>query len=111
MKCVSVLNRLLHLMFTMVKARLILFIIPVVFRDKDSRPNSPVQSDTEFEVQKITQESNVGEDEKSHGQSWRWGELPSPPSDGSLATHGLPLNTVDSSNPNNESTYLLNLNN
>ncbi|XP_011499045.1 PREDICTED: phosphatidate phosphatase LPIN1 isoform X2 [Ceratosolen solmsi marchali] len=74
----------------------------VTTKDKGSRPNSPVQSDTEFEVQKITQESKVGEEEKSHGQSWRWGELPSPPHDGSLVAHGLPLNTVDASNPNIE---------
>lgn len=58
-----------------------------------------MQSDTEFEVQKITQDSEVGDD-KTHTQSWRWGELPSPPHDG-------PLNaSIDASNPNNESMYL-----
>lgn len=48
-------------------------------RNKDSRSCSPVQSDTEFEVRKITQESSEREDDKGHQQSWRWGELPSPP--------------------------------
>lgn len=75
-------------------------------RDKDSRPSSPVQSDTEFEVQKITQESKAGDDDKTHGQSWRWGELPSPPHDASLDAHGMQLNTADASSPSSESKYL-----
>lgn len=69
-------------------------------RNKDSRPSSPVQSDTEFEVRKITQEGSEREDDKAHQQSWRWGELPSPPPEpvhmlhrnslGSLATTNQP---------------------
>jgi phosphatidate phosphatase LPIN len=70
--------------------------------NKNSRPSSPVQSDTEFEVQKITQESKSNADDKSHGASWRWGELPSPSHDGTLDVHGN-LNPSDASNPNNES--------
>lgn len=53
-------------------------------RNRDSRPCSPVQSDTEFEMRKIEQQREEGkerEDDKSHQQSWRWGELPSPPID------------------------------
>lgn len=65
-----------------------------------------MQSDTEFEVQKITQESKVGEDDKSHGQSWRWGELPSPPHEVNLDTRGISLGGADGVISNNESTYL-----
>ncbi|XP_058792471.1 phosphatidate phosphatase LPIN2 isoform X2 [Phymastichus coffea] len=55
----------------------------ITTKNKESRPSSPVQSDTEFEVQKITQEAKA-ENDKTHTQSWRWGELPSPPHDISL---------------------------
>lgn len=57
----------------------------------DSRPSSPVQSDTEFEINR--QSKAVGEEvdgtRKSslHGQSWRWGELPSPPPRSLLTSH------------------------
>ncbi|XP_049861863.1 phosphatidate phosphatase LPIN2 isoform X5 [Schistocerca gregaria] len=51
---------------------------------QDSRPSSPVQSDTEYEVNRqskgVSTEGCLSQDE--HGvmqQSWRWGELPSPP--------------------------------
>ncbi|XP_057328960.1 phosphatidate phosphatase LPIN2 isoform X2 [Microplitis mediator] len=53
-----------------------------ITKNRDSRPCSPVQSDTEFEMRKIEQqreEVKEREDDKSHQQSWRWGELPSPP--------------------------------
>ncbi|XP_016844916.1 phosphatidate phosphatase LPIN1 isoform X2 [Nasonia vitripennis] len=73
----------------------------VTSKNKDSRPSSPVQSDTEFEVQKITQESKVGEEEKSHGQSWRWGELPSPPHDVNHDSRRISLGGTDV-NCNNE---------
>ncbi|XP_044597606.1 phosphatidate phosphatase LPIN2 isoform X2 [Cotesia glomerata] len=55
-----------------------------ITKNRDSRPCSPVQSDTEFEMRKIEQQREEGkehEDDKSHQQSWRWGELPSPPID------------------------------
>ncbi|XP_069692071.1 phosphatidate phosphatase LPIN2 isoform X3 [Periplaneta americana] len=50
----------------------------------DSRPCSPVQSDTEFEMNRQSKAVDAAEEEgpgKSslQGQSWRWGELPSPP--------------------------------
>lgn len=74
----------------------------VIFnRNQDSRPCSPVQSDTEFEMRKITQEGTEGED-KSHQQSWRWGELPSLPLDTTLTSHRNSLNSSTSVNqPNN----------
>ncbi|KAK1126589.1 hypothetical protein K0M31_004219 [Melipona bicolor] len=50
-----------------------------VTKNQDSRPCSPVQSDTEFEMRKITQEGTEREEDKSHQQSWRWGELPTLP--------------------------------
>ncbi|PSN48263.1 hypothetical protein C0J52_03024 [Blattella germanica] len=50
----------------------------------DSRPCSPVQSDTEFEIKRQSKTVDAGEEEITgkaglHSQSWRWGELPSPP--------------------------------
>jgi phosphatidate phosphatase LPIN len=50
----------------------------------DSRPCSPVQSDTEFEMNRQSKAVGASEEEGTgksalHGQSWRWGELPSPP--------------------------------
>ncbi|KAJ9586778.1 hypothetical protein L9F63_019646, partial [Diploptera punctata] len=50
----------------------------------DSRPCSPVQSDTEFEMKRQSKAVESGEEEVAgktghQGQSWRWGELPSPP--------------------------------
>lgn len=51
--------------------------------EEDSRPCSPIQSDTEFETNKRTAAANVSgpSADSSSGvpQSWRWGELPSPP--------------------------------
>ncbi|KAJ8669134.1 hypothetical protein QAD02_000393 [Eretmocerus hayati] len=70
----------------------------ITAKNKDSRPSSPVQSDTEFEVQKITQENKAAEDHESHGQSWRWGELPSPPHDASRDPSMNPVDVTISSN-------------
>jgi hypothetical protein len=58
----------------------------------DSRPCSPVQSDTEFEINRQSKAVGVEEEEGTrksalHGQSWRWGELPSPPPRPLLASH------------------------
>ncbi|XP_011299115.1 phosphatidate phosphatase LPIN3 isoform X2 [Fopius arisanus] len=50
-----------------------------ITKNRDSRPSSPVQSDTEFEMRKIEQEGKERDEDKGHQQSWRWGELPSPP--------------------------------
>lgn len=60
-----------------------------------------MQSDTEFEVQKITQESK---DQVEKGQSWRWGELPSPPHESALLAS--PLSPTDVAISNNESMYI-----
>ncbi|XP_043284096.1 phosphatidate phosphatase LPIN3 isoform X2 [Venturia canescens] len=68
-----------------------------VTKNRDSRPSSPVQSDTEFEMRKIEQQGNELEDEKTHQQSWRWGELPSPPPDSSH-----PMNASTTSVPPND---------
>ncbi|KAK2589220.1 hypothetical protein KPH14_002024 [Odynerus spinipes] len=65
-----------------------------ITKNQDSRPCSPVQSDTEFEMHKITQEGCEQDDDKSHQQSWKWGELPSPPPD---STHPSHRNSVNSS--------------
>ncbi|XP_046823920.1 phosphatidate phosphatase LPIN2 isoform X5 [Vespa crabro] len=65
-----------------------------ITKNQDSRPCSPVQSDTEFEMRKITQEGSEQEDDKAHQQSWKWGELPSPPPD---STHPSHRNSVNSS--------------
>ncbi|XP_015587239.1 phosphatidate phosphatase LPIN3 isoform X2 [Cephus cinctus] len=64
-----------------------------VTKNRDSRPSSPVQSDTEFEMRKITQEGKDMEDDKGHQQSWRWGELPSPPPESAHASHRNSLNS------------------
>ncbi|XP_066596542.1 phosphatidate phosphatase LPIN1 isoform X2 [Prorops nasuta] len=66
-----------------------------VTKNQISRPSSPVQSDTEFEIQKLNQEGNEREDDKSHQQSWKWGELPSPLPD---TTHPSVRNSRISSN-------------
>lgn len=51
--------------------------------EEDSRPCSPIQSDTEFETNKRPGGANAADQsaDSSSGvqQSWRWGELPSPP--------------------------------
>ncbi|XP_018358113.1 PREDICTED: phosphatidate phosphatase LPIN2 isoform X4 [Trachymyrmex cornetzi] len=76
-----------------------------VTKNKDSRPCSPVQSDTEFEVRKITQEGSEREDDKGHQQSWRWGELPSPPPEPAHMSHRNSLNSLaTASQPNNGKT-------
>ncbi|XP_011171281.1 phosphatidate phosphatase LPIN3 isoform X3 [Solenopsis invicta] len=73
-----------------------------VTKNKDSRPCSPVQSDTEFEVRKIIQEGSEREDDKGHQQSWRWGELPSPPPESAHMSHRNSLNSLaTASQPNN----------
>ncbi|XP_046603298.1 phosphatidate phosphatase LPIN2 isoform X2 [Neodiprion virginianus] len=64
-----------------------------ITKNRESRPRSPVQSDTEFEMRKLTEDRAEIEDEKTHQQSWRWGELPSPPPDSSLPSHRSSLNT------------------
>ncbi|XP_023319329.1 phosphatidate phosphatase LPIN1 isoform X4 [Trichogramma pretiosum] len=69
----------------------------VTTTNKDSRPNSPIQSDTEFEVQKITQESSVGQE--NPGGSWKWGELPvsaAPQHDVSLEARRDPVDASSS---------------
>ncbi|XP_076753457.1 phosphatidate phosphatase LPIN isoform X1 [Xylocopa sonorina] len=70
-----------------------------VTMNQNSRPCSPVQSDTEFEMRKITQESTEREEDKSHQQSWRWGELPTLPPE---ATHVSHRNSLGSSNAVNQ---------
>lgn len=60
--------------------------------NRESRSRSPVQSDTEFEIRKLSEDRAEIEDEKSHQQSWRWGELPSPPPDSSLSSHRGSMN-------------------
>ncbi|XP_011691152.1 PREDICTED: phosphatidate phosphatase LPIN2 isoform X4 [Wasmannia auropunctata] len=77
-----------------------------VTKNKDSRPCSPVQSDTEFEVRKITQEGSEREDDKGHQQSWRWGELPSPPPEPAHMSHRNSLNSLATASqlPNNRKT-------
>ncbi|XP_076639284.1 phosphatidate phosphatase LPIN [Colletes latitarsis] len=76
-----------------------------VTKNQDSRPCSPVQSDTEFEMRKITQEGTEGED-KGHQQSWRWGELPSLPLDATHVSHRNSLNSSIAVNqPNNTEAH------
>ncbi|XP_076247432.1 phosphatidate phosphatase LPIN [Calliopsis andreniformis] len=70
-----------------------------VTKNQDSRPCSPVQSDTEFEMRKITQEGTEGED-KGHQQSWKWGELPNLPPE---PTHAPLRNSMNSSANDNQS--------
>ncbi|XP_015186582.1 PREDICTED: phosphatidate phosphatase LPIN3 isoform X2 [Polistes dominula] len=65
-----------------------------ITKNQDSRPCSPIQSDTEFEMRKITQESCEQEDDKAHQQSWKWGELPNLPPE---STHPSHRNSVNSS--------------
>lgn len=45
-------------------------------------------------MRKITQEGSEQEDDKALQQSWKWGELPSPPPD---STHPSHRNSVNSS--------------
>ncbi|XP_051163816.1 phosphatidate phosphatase LPIN2 isoform X2 [Leptopilina boulardi] len=73
-----------------------------VTKNRDSRPCSPVQSDSEFEVRKITLETTDLDDDKSHQQSWRWGELPSPPPDSAYASHKNSINSTVQSSQNND---------
>lgn len=66
-----------------------------VKRNRDSRPSSPVQSDTEFEVRKKTQKNDEdAESEESHPQSWRWGELPTPPMETPMSSHKNSVNNA-----------------
>jgi hypothetical protein len=52
-----------------------------------------VQSDTEFEINRqskavcVEEEGEIGKS-ALHGQSWRWGELPSPPPRTILTSQG-----------------------
>ncbi|XP_017891870.1 phosphatidate phosphatase LPIN2 [Ceratina calcarata] len=66
-----------------------------ITKNQDSRPCSPVQSDTEFEMRKITQET--AEQDDKNQQSWRWGELPTLPPE---STHPSHRNSLNSSNAN-----------
>jgi len=64
-----------------------------VYSPRDSRPCSPVQSDTEFEINRQSKAVGVAEEGETgksalHGQSWRWGELPSPPPRPLLTSQG-----------------------
>ncbi|KDR23839.1 phosphatidate phosphatase LPIN2 isoform X2 [Zootermopsis nevadensis] len=72
----------------------------------DSRPCSPVQSDTEFEINRQSKAVSEEEDEGArksalHGQSWRWGELPSPPPRSLLTSHNsqMSVNAVELADP------------
>ncbi|XP_034252900.1 phosphatidate phosphatase LPIN3 isoform X3 [Thrips palmi] len=51
--------------------------------EEDSRPCSPIQSDTEFETNKrpggVNASGPSADSASGVPQSWRWGELPSPP--------------------------------
>ncbi|XP_012541918.1 phosphatidate phosphatase LPIN2 isoform X2 [Monomorium pharaonis] len=79
-----------------------------VTKNKESRSSSPVQSDTEFEVRKITQEGSEREDDKGHQQSWRWGELPSPPPEPAHMSHRNSLSSLATANqPNNAQRSML----
>ncbi|XP_011250881.1 phosphatidate phosphatase LPIN2 isoform X1 [Camponotus floridanus] len=74
-----------------------------ITKNKDSRSCSPIQSDTEFEVRKITQEGSEREDDKGHQQSWRWGELPSPPPEPVHMSHRNSLSSsTTASQPNKD---------
>ncbi|XP_017764760.1 PREDICTED: phosphatidate phosphatase LPIN3 isoform X2 [Eufriesea mexicana] len=72
-----------------------------VTKNQDSRPCSPVQSDTEFEMRKLTQEDAEREEDKSHQQSWRWGELPSLPPEPAHVPHRSSLNSSNTVNQSN----------
>ncbi|XP_043477261.1 phosphatidate phosphatase LPIN1 isoform X2 [Leptopilina heterotoma] len=73
-----------------------------VTKNRDSRPCSPVQSDSEFEVRKISLETTDLDGDKSH-QSWRWGELPSPPPDSAYNSHkNSIINSTVQSSQNND---------
>ncbi|CAK9802602.1 Phosphatidate phosphatase LPIN2 [Anthophora quadrimaculata] len=77
-----------------------------VTKNQDSRPCSPVQSDTEFEMRKITQEGTEREEDKNHQQSWRWGELPSLPPESTHTPHRNSLNSSNAVNqPNNTEAH------
>ncbi|XP_015438597.1 PREDICTED: phosphatidate phosphatase LPIN1 isoform X2 [Dufourea novaeangliae] len=77
-----------------------------VTKNQDSRPCSPVQSDTEFEMRKITQDSAEGEEDKSLQQSWKWGELPTLPPDTAHTSHRNSLNSSTTVNqPNNTEAH------
>ncbi|XP_033220740.1 phosphatidate phosphatase LPIN3 isoform X2 [Belonocnema kinseyi] len=73
-----------------------------VTKNRDSRPCSPVQSDSEFEVRKINQDNSDLDGDKSHQQSWRWGELPSPPPESAHSSHRNSLNSGVPSSQNND---------
>ncbi|KAJ1532045.1 hypothetical protein ONE63_000676 [Megalurothrips usitatus] len=67
--------------------------------EEDSRPSSPIQSDTEFETNKRPSGVNATDSASDNGsgapQSWRWGELPSPPPKSN--TGGAPDHTASTS--------------
>ncbi|KAG7199497.1 hypothetical protein KM043_014116 [Ampulex compressa] len=73
-----------------------------VTKNQESRPSSPVQSDTEFEMRKINQEGNGHEEDKAHQQSWRWGELPSPPPESAHVSHRNSLNSSVAATQSND---------
>ncbi|KAK3925644.1 Phosphatidate phosphatase LPIN3 [Frankliniella fusca] len=68
--------------------------------EEDSRPSSPVQSDTEFETHKRPGSAGSGPSADLPSgvtQSWRWGELPSPPPKSTTAGTGSPDRTASTS--------------
>ena len=75
-------------------------------RNRDSRPSSPVQSDTEFEMRKIEQEGKERDEDKTHQQSWRWGELPSPPPE---SAHALNITTTSTQPNDSKSRKIFNI--
>ncbi|XP_048508098.1 phosphatidate phosphatase LPIN1 isoform X2 [Athalia rosae] len=73
-----------------------------ITKNRESRNRSPVQSDTEFEIRKLSEDRAEIEDEKTHQQSWRWGELPSPPPDSTLSSHRTSMNASATANQTND---------
>jgi phosphatidate phosphatase LPIN len=82
------------------------FFVHCVHSPHDSRPSSPVQSDTEFEMNRQSKAVGAEEEEETrksalHGQSWRWGELPSPLPRPLLTSHSsqMSVNAVELTDP------------
>jgi len=46
------------------------------FSPRDSRPSSPIQSDTEFEISQQREKDNENSMAQNTTASWKWGELP-----------------------------------
>lgn len=56
-------------------------------------------------MRKITQEGSEQEDDKAHQQSWKWGELPSPPPDSTHPSHRNSVNSSVATPKSNDSKY------